>query len=276
LTRRPINGVQLRSSPGHRGFAVDEAVLMRETDDGLPEKGTEMAKRGLFAELQYQNQLAARRRVQAEQAAARAFSAAQRQAEQARRQSERAQAQLARASAAEQKAAEREAKRLHEEARLAEVASLNAQLAENYDQIDSILSATLTVDDFVDLEQLRVVAEHPPFSHSDLEIPIPPPLPVSAPPEPVFVEPVATKGLGGVFGGKKKHAEAVAAARAAFAVEHQVWQGEAAAVPARQLQQMHEHDAAEHERIARLEQAREQYRRESEAEMPLLPRGTRG
>jgi restriction system protein len=224
-----------------------------------------MAKRGFFAELQHQSQLAASRRVQAERAAARAYSAAQRQAEQARKQFERAQAQLARGSAAEQKAAEREAKRLHEEARLAEVASLNAQLLENYDAIGSILSATLAVDDFVDLEQLRVVAEHPPFSHSNLEVPTAPPLPISAPPEPVFVEPVAPKGLGGVFGGKRKHAEAVAAAHAAFAVEHQAWQAEAAAVPARQLQQIHEHDAAEQQRIARLEDARAEYRRESEA-----------
>ena len=162
-----------------------------------------MAKRGFFAELEYQSQLAARRRMQAERAAARANAAAKRQAEQAQKQSERAQAQLARASAAEQKAAEREAKRLQEEARLAEVASLNAQLTENYDEIDSILSATLAIDDFVDLEQLRVVAEHPPFSHSDLEVPPPPPIPISAPPEPAFVEPVAPTGLGGVFGGKK-------------------------------------------------------------------------
>ncbi len=80
-------------------------------------------------------------------------------------------AQLARASAAEQKAAAREAKRLHEEARLAEVASLNAQLAETFDELDSILSATLDVDDFVDLEQLRVTAEHSPFTRTDLEVP---------------------------------------------------------------------------------------------------------
>lgn len=203
--------------------------------------------------------------MQAERGVARANSAAQRQAEQARKQSERAQAQLARASAAEQKTAEREAKRLHEEARLAEVASLNAQLVENYDEIDSILSATLAVDDFVELELLRVVAEHPPFSPSNLEVPAPPPLPISAPPEPVFVEPVAPKGLGGMFGGNKKHAEAVAAAHATFAAEHQAWQAEAAAVPARQLQQMHERDAAEQQRIARLEQARAEYQRESEA-----------
>lgn len=95
---------------------------------------------------------------------------------------------------AEQKAAEREAKRLHEEARLAEVASLNAQLAETYDEIDSILSSTLEVDDFVDLEQLRVMAEHPPFARTDLEVPTPLPTPISAPPEPVLALPRGAKG----------------------------------------------------------------------------------
>lgn len=221
-----------------------------------------MAKRGFFAELQHQNQLAAKRQMQAEREYARANAAAQREHERAQRQAERAAVQMARATAAEQKAAEREAKRLHEEARLAEVASLNAQLAETNDEIDSILSATLDVDDFVDLEQLRVAPEHPPFARADLEVPTPPPAPISAPPEPVLVEPEAPKGLGGVFGGKKKHAEAVAAAQAAFAVAHQDWQAQAAAVPARQLQQIHERDAAEQQRLAALEQARDEYRRE--------------
>jgi restriction system protein len=219
-----------------------------------------MAKRGFFAELQHQNQLAAKRQLQAERESARANAAAQRRADQARRQSERARAQLSRASAAQQKAAEREAKRLHEESQLAEVASLNAQLVETYDEIDSILSATLAVDDFVDLEQLRVVAEHPPFAHTDLEVPTSPPTRIAAPPEPVIVEPEPPKGLGGMFAGKRKHAEAVAAVRAAFAVTHQAWQTVAAGVPARQLQQVQERDGAEQQRLAQLEQARSEYR----------------
>ena len=219
--------------------------------------------RGFFAELEYQAQLAAKRRAQAERAAARTAVAATRQAEQARKQYERAQAQQARASAAERKAAEREAKRLHEEARLAEVAALNAKLAESYDEIDSILSATLAVDDFVDLEQLRIVAEHPPFSQPDLEMPTPPPVPISAPPEPSFAEPIAPKGLGGVFG-KKKHTEVVATARAVFEAEHRTWRAEAAKIPTQQLKQMQEYEATEQERIARLEQATAEYRRQSE------------
>ena len=219
-------------------------------------------RRGFFAELQYQNQLAARERAQAERAYARAHAAAVREAEQAQRRAERAAVAAARASAAEQKVAEREAKRLHEESRLAEVEALNTELAETADELESILSATLTVDDFVDLEDLRVSASHPPFPRADLEVPSPAVVPASAPPEPVFVEPEAPKGLGSMFGGKKKHAAAVAQAREAFDAEHREWEAEAAAVPVRQLEQMQQRDL---QRMRELQAARDAYARECEA-----------
>lgn len=222
-------------------------------------------RRGFFAEIQYQNQLAARQQAQAERAQARAYAAAVRQAEQAQRQAEKAAAAADRASAAEQKAAEREAKRLHEQSRLAEVEALNSQLAETADELESILSATLAVDDFVDLEDLRVSADHPPFPASDLEVPTPAVVPVSAPPEPVFIEPDPPTGLGSMFGGKKKHAAAVAEARRAFDTEHQAWQAEAAAVPARQLDQVQQRDALEQQRLRDLQAARDAYERDCEA-----------
>src|SRR4051812_22490372 len=202
-------------------------------------------RRGFFAELQYQAQQAERRQLQAQRAQARAHAAAVREVERARRESERAATAAARASVAERKAAEREAKRLHEEARRAEVDELNARLAEIEDQLDSILVATLDVDDYVDLERLRVTATHPPFPRSELETPTPAVVPVSPPPEPEFVEPDAPTGLSSVFGGKKKHAVAVAQAREEFEALHRKWQAEAAAIPARQLEQMQERDAAE-------------------------------
>ncbi|MEA2361860.1 MAG: restriction system protein [Thermoleophilaceae bacterium] len=222
-------------------------------------------RRGFFAELQYQNQLAARQRAQAERAQARAFAAATREAEQAQRRAERAAAAAARASAAEQKAAEREAKRLHVESRLAEVEALNSQLAATADELDSILSATLIVDDFVDLENLRVSASHPPFPRPDLEAPTPEVVPVSAPPEPVFAEPEAPTGLSARFGGKKRHEAAVAQAREAFEVEHRKWEAEAAAVPGRQLEQISQRDALERQRARDLQAARDVYQRECKA-----------
>ncbi len=133
-----------------------------------------MAKRGFFAEMSHQKQVAARQREQANKAAARQHAAAVRQAEAAQRQAEQARAPAAKASAAHQKQAEAEAKRLYLEARAAEVESLNTQLAETYDdELDTLLASTLDVDDHVDLEALRVHAEHPPFGFPELEVPIP-------------------------------------------------------------------------------------------------------
>ena len=136
-----------------------------------------MAKKsGFFAELQRQNQIAARQRQQHATAANKAQLAAQRQAETALRQAQQAATRAQKATAAEQKAAEKEAQRLHLEARQAEVDALNADLASTYEAIDSILAATLAVDDHVDLEVLRSTAQHPPFQSEHERPLLPPPL----------------------------------------------------------------------------------------------------
>jgi restriction system protein len=208
-----------------------------------------VARRGFFAELAYQQQQTAKRNQQAQRAAERERAAAQRRAEQAARAAERARNQAARQSAQEQKAAQAEAKRLHLEAMAAEVESLNATLAATYDEIDSLLAATLDVDDWVDLEALRTHVQHPPFPHPELEQPVaPPPLP-TPPPEPQWVEPEPESGgLSAMFGGKKRHAERVAAARAEFDQRHLHWQTTVAQIP-----KVREHQLAEH---ARLDQQR--------------------
>jgi restriction system protein len=220
------------------------------------------SKRGFFAELQHQNKVAARKKQQAATAAYRANVAAQKRAEQAQRQAERAQAHQARASAAEQKAAEREAKRLHDEAMLAQAEAMNAQLEETYDEIDSILAATLSTDDFVDVESLREIAVYPEFTRSDLETPNPQPDPIIAPPEPQYIEPDAPKGLGAVFGGKKKHAEHEAQAIALHATALEEWQAQVATIPTQQLAQMQEHQSAEERREKALNEARRLYQAE--------------
>ncbi len=78
----------------------------------------------------------------------------------------------------------------------------------------------------------------------------------------MFVEPEAPRGVGAVFGGKKKHAEAIAAAQAAFAQAHQQWQQAAAAVPMQQLAQLAEHKQAEDARQAMLAADRARYEEE--------------
>lgn len=216
-------------------------------------------RRGFLAELQHQSQLAAKRNEQAARAAQRANAAAQREAERARKAAERAAAQRARATAAEQKAAEREAKRLHDEAMAADAAARNAELAKTYDEIDSILAATLGSDDFVDLNSLRAVPEHPPFQAGDLETPVPPPTRVGTRPEPTFVPPAAPTGLGALLGGKKKHSDLVAKERAAYEADHAAWEHQVAASEASHLAAMEEHKQREEQRLVALNEARQKY-----------------
>lgn len=134
--------------------------------------------------------------------------------------------------------------------REAQVASMNAELASKLADIDSVLEWTLGVDDAVNLEALRQRAVHPPFTSSH-QPPLPAPSPVETPPEPTFVPPPTPTGMGALFG-KKKHAQAVIDARAAFEQQHAAWRAEAAAVPIRQREQRMQYDAAEAERQAKL------------------------
>ena len=96
--------------------------------------------RGFFAELNYQAQQTDKRRRQQQAAAYRAQAAASRHAEAALKAAERAYAAATRASAADQKAAQKEAARLQVEAQLAEVASRNGGLANEYAEIDGLLA----------------------------------------------------------------------------------------------------------------------------------------
>ncbi len=231
-----------------------------------------MAKRGgFFAEMERQAKLSAQRQQAAQRQSAQAHARAVREAEQAQRQSERAAAQAGRAAAADAKAAEREAKRLHVEAREAEVAVLNAELADQLEQIDGTLAATLDVDDFVDLESLRQVAVHPPFNPGEWATPFPAPAPIPAPPEPQWIPPPEPKGISSAFGGKKRFAEQLAQARTAFAAAHQAWQYEMSLLPGRGQAQQEEYQRAEANRVAGLQQMRDTYdtecqRRDAEAQ----------
>ena len=140
-----------------------------------------------------------------------------------RRRPERARAAASRATQAERKAAEKEAARLHLEARTAEVEAMNKDLAATYEDIDSLLAWTLEYDDFVDMETLKVTAEHPPFEPGELGTPLPPVPELVYPPQPTYDEPPAPRGLAGAFGGKRKHAEAVAQGQAEHQNQLQSW-----------------------------------------------------
>jgi len=223
-----------------------------------------MARRGFFAELQHQAEVAARERAKAARKAEQEQNAAIRRAEQARRANERAAAQRVRADAAEQKRLEKEAREAHVAAMEAEVERRNSELSEMCAAIDSLLAATLDVDDYMDLATLHTVAEHPPFDRADLEVPVPSPSPIVDPPAPVFSPPPPPKGLQGLFG-KKSHEKAVAEATAAYERAVAEWQsGLTQAELARQAA-ARQHADLEAERVAALEVERVRYATECSA-----------
>ncbi|GAA5192293.1 hypothetical protein GCM10023346_13930 [Arthrobacter gyeryongensis] len=195
---------------------------------------------------------------QRQRASAREQAAAARRAEQAWNAQRRASIALQRASEADRKRLEKEAAEAHVAARQAEVEELNAELAATYDQVDSLLQATLDVDDYVDLGSLRRTVEHPPFDRR-LETPIPAPEPLADPPAPVFQPPVAPTGL---FGRKKKLAEAQAQAQAEYAEVHAAWERHVQQLPERRRRLADQHAALEQERERALSAARAKYQSE--------------
>jgi restriction system protein len=222
-------------------------------------------RRGFFAELNYQAQQAEKRRRLQEGAAHRAHVAAQRQAERATKAYERAQAAAARTSAAERKAAEREAGRLHMESRLAEVASMNASLAGDLADIDGLLAWALDMDDYVDLESLKISeVEHPPFAPGRLAVPAPGVPEPNYAPEPVYEEPAAPGGLSAMLGGKKRHQQAVEGARAAFADAHGHWERVRDAAHSSYVNKAAQREKSEAKRVAELSAAEEKYQQECE------------
>ncbi len=220
----------------------------------------DVAKRGFFAELNHQAQLAERRHQQQAAAANRARAAAQREAERAMNAAEKARAAASRASVADQKAAEREVARMHIESRVAEVEAMNAELANTYSEIDSMLVTTLAVDDFVDLEALRVTnVEHPPFDPGELARPTPALPALEYPPQPVWQEPAAPRGLVGALGGKKRHEDHVAQARAQYDQASRAWHEQATAMHAIYLARVTEYESAERARLMALVLAQARY-----------------
>lgn len=226
--------------------------------------------RGFFAEMQHQARVMERAKAKAQRDADRRRRAAVRALEQERKAAERAEKQAARAQAAEQRQLEKQAKEAHVAAREAEVEKLNLELELSYEEIDSLLAATLAVDDHVDLETLKVVAEHPAFDRADLEEPLPPPEEAPRPPKPALVRPPEPTGLGALFG-KKRHAKAVNSAE----VEHRLavadWEKKLAETAAANESARKKHAKAEAEREAALGRERARYeaeclKREKDAE----------
>lgn len=139
---------------------------------------------------------------------------------------------------------------------------MNADLAATYAELDEILTATLAVDDFVDLEALRVTAEHPPFDHPELLWPDAEPGPIVASPEPTLQPPPP---VGGLFGRKRKEAESAAAAEQQHAQAHRAWRDEVASIPEREAAQSAAFHTRERTRLARLAEEQAKYAAQKKA-----------
>lgn len=176
-------------------------------------------RRGLVASIaRYQRDVA-----RAQAAQVRAQVQAQREAERTRKAYERARA-----------AGERDAKRLYGEARAAEVDAMNAGVAVEVASLETLLEATLAVDDYLDFDSMKSIPELPPFDPGALGVPTP------APDASQFSVPeIGAKRF--LPGAKEKHAQAVAAAAQQY---------DAARA---------EHLRREQQRVAELREARQSY-----------------
>ena len=193
---------------------------------------------------------------QQQKADERAHKEAIRRAEQARKAEERAAKMASKAALADRRRLEKEAKVAHIAAMEAKVDALNSELVGIYEEIDCLLAATLSVDDFVDLEKLRRTSDNPPFDRSDLEVPTPPPAEIPERDEPILTLPDPPKGL---FGRKKKHAKAIASAEAAHSEAHAAWEREMKAIQVRRKKNARRYSLAEQKRITTLEKERARF-----------------
>jgi restriction system protein len=224
-----------------------------------------MGRRGFFAELQRQARLRQRELARETRELDRQRATYKREAERLAIAEARARKELARASEWDRKRREKEFHDAHAASMQAEVERLNSDLAVQADELESLLAATLGVDDYVDLEQLRRTVSHPPFEHAHLQVPVLPPKAIAKPEEPVFVAPPPPSSWWGKLFGRKKHAAEVADAQAkhlqavaGWTAKMESWSNMVAAAEA-------EHARAEKERLARLQAARERYATECAA-----------
>jgi len=161
-------------------------------------------------------------------------------------------------SAAELKRLEKEAREIHEEAKAAEVECRNLKLAGIEEELESILTATLAVDDFVDLNSLRVQAEHPPFHRQDLLQPSRPPLPIENDPPPQYVEPPAPTGLLALLS-KSQHEKAKLSAATKHQEELSLWNTQNSRNEQRRIAEAEAYEQRERIRLASLEEERRRY-----------------
>lgn len=223
-----------------------------------------MTLKRLFAEMQRQSRIAERNRERRQREEQRGRAARQKQLQQAKVAAERARAKLEKAHAAEVKRLEKEAQEAYVEERRAEAEELTEELEAELDDIDSLLAWTLSHDDFVDLNSLRVKAAHPAFDRPELETPIAPPALVSDPQKPVLKLPDPPGFFRKLFG-QKRHSEAVEAANRAYKAAMTGWEARCRGAELERQAAQQQHADAERERIETLAREKARYAKECEA-----------
>lgn len=139
---------------------------------------------------------------------------------------------------------------------------MNTDLANALADIDSLLAWTLDVDDYVDLESLKISeVEHPPFRPGDLAVPAPKIAEPNYAPEPVYQEPPAPSGLSALIGGKKRHQQAIEETRAAFEDVHGSWERDLEALRQVHAEEVARREKTEAKRMTELSAAETKYRR---------------
>ncbi|MGH2973012.1 MAG: hypothetical protein ACRDNM_07220, partial [Gaiellaceae bacterium] len=149
----------------------------------------------------YRSRLAQMQREAERQARARelAVAAAVREAERTRKALERAQA-----------SEEKERKRLYAESRQAETDAMNTELEAEVEELQTLLQATLSVDDYLDFDLLKEDAEIPPFQPGVLDV-------VESPPSHIAYMPPEPTGVGKFLpGAKAKHEATIAEGQKRF------------------------------------------------------------
>lgn len=149
----------------------------------------------------------------------RALAQQAREAERAQRERVRMQTRAHREAERAMKAAqrevasnEREQKKLYVASREAEANARNEDLLTRVDDLHSILSSTLEIDDFIDLSKLERQNVRVPFNPGNLGRP-------HIEPKWSTYEPVKPSGLAGLFGGKRKYEKEVEAAQLQYKLE---------------------------------------------------------
>jgi len=114
----------------------------------------------------------------------------------------------------------------------------------------------------VDLEDLRVKDDQPDFEPGDLAVATPAPSEPQYPPQPIWQEPEAPRGLASALGGKKRHEAQVIHARSEFERDYNNWHAHCSNMHAAFQNAVAEHQHDEEQRTLALTAAHNQYEAE--------------